>query len=59
MILTDQGPLSLEAMFDRLNYAAYVANRERSPEISPESWAKILPNVPAMERKFQEERKAA
>ena len=56
---TDQGPLCIADMIDRLIYANYVYNRERSPKISPEAWAKVLPNVPEMERKFQQERKVA
>ena len=45
-------------MLDHLLYACYKHNRENAPEISPESWAKVLPNVPEMERRFQEERTA-
>ena len=59
MIPTDQGSFTEEAMIEKLRYAFYVYNRERAPEISPKAWAKWLVNVPAMERRYQQERKAA
>lgn len=38
-----------------IHYACYRQHRERSPEIPPEVWAKVLPDVPAMERRYQDE----
>ncbi len=44
-----------QELIDELIYASYVHNRSRSPHISPLAWAKVLPNVPAMERRFKQE----
>jgi hypothetical protein len=42
-------------MVEKLHYANYVNLRKALPQISPEAWAKTLPNVPAMERRYQSE----
>ena len=59
MIQTNRGPMTPQALMDELIYAAYAHNRERSPHINPQAWAKVLPNVPAMERRYQQVRAEA
>lgn len=41
-------------MIDRLIYANYVHNRERSPHITPQAWKAIYPNVDSMEARYQQ-----
>ena len=38
---------------DFLTYRCYEYNRLRSPDITPEQWAKIFPNYEKLEQKFQ------
>ena len=38
------------------SYTCYKFNRDRSPDITPEQWGKILPNVPEMEKLYQLEK---
>lgn len=51
-------PLTPRALMEEIMYASYKANRDASPEISPRSWAQVLPNVPAMEERYQAEKNA-
>lgn len=49
-----------EQIVNELMYRCYEFNRQRNPEITPEQWAAIFGNgVNAMERRFQQERRAA
>ena len=38
---------------ERLTFACYVYNREKSPEIQPRAWKEIFGNVDAMEERYQ------
>ena len=58
MIPTDKGSLTPRALMDEIIYASYKHNREIAPEIPPRAWAQILPNVPAMERRYLAERQS-
>lgn len=40
---------------DYLTYRNYFFNRVRSPEISPERWARIYPNAAELEARYQQE----
>jgi hypothetical protein len=40
-------------LVDELTYASYKFNRERSPNIAPERWARIFPEAVALEKRFQ------
>lgn len=59
MIQTNRGAMTPQALMDELVYAAYAYNREHSPHISPLAWAKVLPNVPAMEARYLVEKAPA
>ena len=39
-------------VIDELTYRSYCHNRMLNPEIDPEQWALIFPNVPEMEERF-------
>lgn len=54
-VKTNRGPMTPAQIADELIYANYAHERRRAPHISPEAWARHLPNVPAMERRFQAE----
>ena len=55
-IPTNHGPMSAESIVDYLTYSNYRHNRNLSPHITPEQWAKCgYPNVTAMEAKYQTE----
>lgn len=44
----------MSPVIDELIYRNYAANRQYSPEITPERWAKVYgENTPAMEARFQ------
>ncbi len=45
----------LHSLIDDAAYRCYAYNRTRTPNVSPERWAKFVPNVEALEQKFQEE----
>ena len=42
-------------LVDALTYASYKFNRMRSPEITPERWAKIYPQAEHLEAHYQAE----
>lgn len=44
-----------KGLLNELIYASYKRQRELAPHISPQSWAMVLPDVPAMERRYQQE----
>lgn len=54
-IPTNRGPMTPKAVMDELTYSCYASERRRSPHIGPAAWARYLPNVPAMEARFQAE----
>jgi hypothetical protein len=43
-------------LIDELTFRSYAHNRGLAPDVSPERWAKIFPNGPAMEARLQRER---
>lgn len=47
--------MSAHPIIDELTFRRYAHNRMRAPEVSPERWAKIFTNGPAMEERFQRE----
>lgn len=55
---TSQGKMSDKQLVDRLTYSSYKFNRLRSPQISPQRWAAIFPQGPALEAMFQMEQEA-
>jgi hypothetical protein len=55
MIPTNKGALTEEQLTKELIYACYRYNRETAPHITPAAWASVLPNVPAMERRYQQD----
>lgn len=42
----------IEPIIDELTYRSYVHNRITFPDVAPERWALIYPNVPDMERRY-------
>jgi len=46
---------NLQVTVDNLIYASYRANRLRSPEVAPERWALIFPDITELEERFQKE----
>lgn len=46
----------IDALIDRLTFINYACNRDAAPEITPERWARIYPNVEALEAKYQAEK---
>ncbi len=40
---------------DELTYTSYKFNRDRSPEIAPEQWRCIFPDVDKLERRYKQE----
>lgn len=54
----DSDPLANQLICD-LTYISYATQRELAPEVSPESWAKLLGFTPegaaAMEKRYQQE----
>jgi hypothetical protein len=52
----EKNEMTTTQIIDELTYINYKANRERRPDITPEKWAKIYPNVKLMEIRFQYER---
>jgi hypothetical protein len=46
----------LKPFIDRLTYINYASNRDFAPEVSPERWGRIFPNVPEMEAMYQAEK---
>lgn len=44
---------SPQALLDELTYASYAHNRINSPQVTPSQWAKIYPNVDALEARYQ------
>lgn len=48
---------NLQPIVDQLTYINYACNRDASPHITPEQWAKCgYPNVRAMEAQYQAEK---
>lgn len=43
----------VDEIIDELTYRSYAHNRRMFPQTTPEQWAVIFPNVPAMEARFQ------
>jgi hypothetical protein len=43
---------NFKPVIDELVYRSYCYNRVMFPEVAPERWAKIFPNVPDMEERF-------
>ena len=55
-IPTNHGAMTPEAIIDHLTYSSYAHNRDLSPDVSPERWAKLFgPSSAAMERRYQQE----
>lgn len=46
-------PVWGDEAIDDLTYRSYAHNRQLAPDISPERWAKVFPNVAAMEERYQ------
>lgn len=46
---------SPDELVESLIYLNYAHNRELAPHIAPESWAKIFPDGPALEARYQAE----
>jgi len=51
--MTTDGPMFPPALVDSLTFISYACNRGLRPDITPERWATVYPNVPAMEAKLQ------
>lgn len=43
-------------LINELSYACYKFNRERSPDVTPEQWSKVIPDALIMEKRFQKEK---
>lgn len=56
MNINYRGLKTPDALIAELIYASYALHRDTEPHISPEAWAKVLPNVPAMEARYQAEK---
>lgn len=54
-IPTTQGPMTADDICDHLSYRAYAYNRDKSPHISPEEWARYWPGAEALEVRYQAE----
>jgi hypothetical protein len=46
---------NIHGIIDELTYRCYRYNRQRTPDITPNQWSTTLPNVEAMEKRFQSE----
>jgi hypothetical protein len=55
--MTNEAPHDpIAALIDELSYRSYAHNREQAPHISPQSWAKVVPNAEQMEERYQREK---
>ena len=50
-----EAAMTTAQLVDALTYANYKFNRMRSPEITPEQWAKIYPQAEQLEERYQRE----
>ncbi len=51
--------LTSGSIVDELTYRSYAANRQLSPEITPERWTAVYPNALSLEERYQQETKTA
>lgn len=47
--------MTTSELISELTYSCYRYNRDRSPEITPEGWARVFPTGPELERRYQED----
>ena len=47
--------LDYQQLINDATYTCYRFNRTRSPNITPEQWGKIFPNIELLEQQYQKE----
>ena len=48
--------MTMPTLLEKLTYANYKANRQRTPHITPEAWRQVIPEfTEAMETRYQAE----
>lgn len=50
---TNLGDMSVGVVLSELTYISYASNRDRSPEVTPERWARIYPYADILEARYQ------
>lgn len=55
MIPTNRGNFTAGGLLDELLYINYAHNRDVSPHVTPEQWAKIYPGADQLEARYQAE----
>lgn len=54
-LMDTAGVTAAKPILDELIYDSYAHNRKSAPQVSPERWARIFPNVVEMEVRYQKE----
>ena len=44
-----------QQLVNELTYTSYKFNRQRSPDLTPDQWTKVYPNVDRLEARYQQE----